>query len=65
MAVTIKTAFKQATVKGGVAVLQFEILTDSPDAFELIRMSGQTVFIKAMPEQETLAFENVTGEVIR
>lgn len=31
---TIKAHFKQATVKGGVAVLQLEVLTDAAGAFD-------------------------------
>ena len=33
---TIQAQFKQATVKGSVATLQFEILTDNADAFRII-----------------------------
>ena len=33
---TIQAQFKQATVKGSVATLQFEILTDNADAFRTI-----------------------------
>lgn len=37
-ATTIKAHFKQATVKGGVAVLQLEVLTDAAGAFDVINM---------------------------
>lgn len=50
MSVQVKALFKQTTVKGGTANLQMEILTDAPDAFDLIKMSGQTVFLKVTPE---------------
>lgn len=65
MSVQVKALFKQTTVKGGAANLQMEILTDAPDAFDLIKMSGQTVFLKVTPEQETFEFDSETGEIIR
>lgn len=65
MSVQVKALFKQTTVKGGTANLQMEILTDAPDAFDLIKMSGQTVFLKVTPEQETFGFDSKTGEIIR
>lgn len=65
MSVQVKALFKQTTVKGGAATLQIEILTDEPDAFDLIEMSGQTVFLKVTPEQETFEFDSETGEIIR
>lgn len=65
MSVQVKALFKQSTVKGGVATLQMEILTDAPGAFDLIEMSGQTVFLKVTPEQETFEFDSETGEIIR
>ena len=39
--VEIEAKFKQATVKGGVAVLQFEVDTEDSAAFEAIRKSGE------------------------
>lgn len=42
---TVKANFKQATVKGGVAVLQFEVLTDAEGAFDIVRQSGHRVFL--------------------
>ena len=36
---TIQAQFKQATVKGSVATLQFEILTDNADAFRRTRVA--------------------------
>lgn len=41
--VEIEAKFKQATVKGGVAVLQFEVDTEDSAAFEAIRKSGEEV----------------------
>lgn len=65
MSVQVKALFKQTAVKGGTATLQMEILTDALDAFDLIKMSGQTVFLKVTPEQETFEFDSETGEIIR
>lgn len=65
MSVQVKALFKQTTVKGGTANLQMEILTNDPNAFNLIKMSGQTVFLKVMLEQETSGFDSETGEIIR
>jgi hypothetical protein len=65
MSVQVKALFKQTTVKGGTATLQMKILTDEPGAFDLIEMSGQTVFLKVTPEQETFEFDSETGEIIR
>lgn len=62
---TIKAAFKQATVKGGIAVLQLEILTGAEGAFEIIRLSGQNVILGVTPEQETINFDDETGEVFQ
>lgn len=39
--VEIEAKFKQATVKGGVAVLQFEVDTEDSAAFDAIRKSGE------------------------
>lgn len=53
---TVKANFKQATVKGGVAVLQFEVLTDAEGAFEIVRQSGHRVFLTVETEQQELDF---------
>lgn len=65
MSVQVNALFKQTTVKGGTANLQMEILTDATDAFDLIKMSGQTVLLNVTPEQETFEFDSETGETIR
>lgn len=60
----IKALFKQATVKGGMAVLTFEVLTDEPDAFELVKQSGRNVFLSVVPEQQEIVYVNDEGEVL-
>lgn len=50
-ATTIKAHFKQATVKGGVAVLQLEVLTDAAGAFDVIKQAGRTVVLTIESEQ--------------
>lgn len=51
MNTTIKAHFKQATVKGGVAVLQLEVLTDAAGAFDVIKQAGRTVVLTIESEQ--------------
>ncbi|MEE1469243.1 MAG: hypothetical protein U0J86_08820 [Collinsella sp.] len=41
----IRANFKQATVKGGTAVLQFEILTSDANAFPILKLSGKPVVL--------------------
>lgn len=53
---TIKAHFKQATVKGGVAVLQLEVLTDAAGAFDVIKQAGRTVIMTIESEQQELDF---------
>lgn len=48
---TIQAQFKQETVKGSVATLQFEILTDNADAFRIIKQSGKTVLLTVAEQQ--------------
>ena len=64
MANTIKALFKQATVKGGMVVLTFEALTEEPDAFPLIKLSGKKGFLQFHPDQKTFEFDSETGEII-
>lgn len=54
MNTTIKAHFKQATVKGGVAVLQLEVLTDAAGAFDVIKQAGRTVILTIESEQQEL-----------
>lgn len=66
----IRGNFKQATVKGGTAVLQLEILTSDANAFPILKLSGKPVVLTVADIQgEPLPFDrpaNVdaeTGEV--
>lgn len=56
MNTTIKAHFKQATVKGGVAVLQLEVLTDAAGASDVIKQAGRTVILTIESEQQELDF---------
>lgn len=56
-ATTIKAHFKQATVNGGVAVLQLEVLTDAAGAFDVIKQAGRTVVVTIESEQQELDFD--------
>lgn len=56
MNTTIKAHFKQATVKGGVAVLQLEVLTGATGAFDVIKQAGRTVIMTIESEQQELDF---------
>lgn len=57
MNTTIKAHFKQATVKGGVAVLQLEVLTDAAGAFDVIKQAGRTVVLTIESEQQEFDFD--------
>ena len=61
--VEIEARFKQTTVKGGVAVLQFEVDTEDSAAFEAIRMSGEEVWLSIQSKQPQILFVSHDGEV--
>ncbi len=61
--VTIQAQFKQATVRGSMAALQFEILTDNADAFRIIKQSGKTVLLTVAEQQQAMDFDDETGEI--
>lgn len=52
--VEIEAKFKQATVKGGVAVLQFEVDTEDSAAFDAIRKSDEA-FDRFLDARERLS----------
>lgn len=54
---------EQATVKGGVAVLQFEVDTEDSAAFEAIRKSGEEVWLSIQSKQPQILFVSHDGEV--
>jgi hypothetical protein len=61
----IKGLFKQATVKGGLARLQFDIETDTDGAFELIRQAGRDGILSFDCEQQSIDLhaDPETGEI--
>lgn len=60
---TIQAQFKQATVNGSVATLQFEILTDNADAFRIIKQSGKAVLLTVAEQQQAMDFDDETGKI--
>lgn len=60
---TIQAQFKQATVKGRVATLQFEILTDNADAFRIITQSGKVVLLTVAEQQQAMDLDDETDEI--
>lgn len=61
--VRIRAFFKQATVKGGTATLQFKVLTDNASAFTAIKKSGKYVILTLEDTQQSIDFDEETGEV--
>ena len=50
-------------MKGSVATLQFEILTDNADAFRIIKQSGKTILLTVTEQQQAMDFDDETGEI--
>lgn len=53
----IRANFKQATVKGGTAVLQLEILTSDANAFPILKLSGKPVVLTVADIQDELTLD--------
>lgn len=53
----IRAKFKQATVKGGTAVLQLEILTSDANAFPILKLSGKPVVLTVADIQDELPLD--------
>lgn len=53
----IRANFKQATVKGGTAVLQLEILTSDVNAFPILKLSGKPVVLTVADIQDELPLD--------
>lgn len=53
----IRANFKQATVKGGTAVLQLEILTSDANAFPILKLSGKPVVLTVDDINEELPLD--------
>lgn len=53
----IRANFKQATVEGGTAVLQLEILTSDANAFPILKLSGKPVVLTVTDIQDELPLD--------
>lgn len=61
--VSARALFKQSTIKGDEAVLQFTVRMDSENAFPLMKKVGGYVILTVESEQKTIEFDDETGEV--
>lgn len=61
--VSARALFKQSTIKGDEAVLQFTVRMDSENAFPLMKKTGGYVILTVESEQKTIEFDDDTGEV--
>lgn len=61
--VSARALFKQSTIKGDEAVLQFTARMDSENAFPLMKKTGGYVILAVESEQKTIEFDDETGEV--
>lgn len=61
--VSARALFKQSTIKGDEAVLQFTVRMDSENAFPLMKKAGGYVILTVESEQKTIEFDDETGEV--
>lgn len=53
----IRANFKQATVKGGTAVLQLETPTSDANAFPILKLSGKPVVLTVADIQDELPLD--------
>lgn len=58
----IKALLKQATVKNGLATIQLECKLDE-DAIEIMKRTGEEMYVAFTPEQQTITINDETGEV--
>lgn len=61
--VSARALFKQSTIKGDEAVLQFTVRMDSENAFPLMKKTGGYVILTVESEQKTIEFDDETREV--
>lgn len=61
--VSAHALFKQSTINGDEAVLQFSVRMDSENAFPLMKKTGGYVILTVESEQKTIEFDDETGEV--
>lgn len=62
MNVNLKALLKQATVKNGAATIQLECKLDR-DAIEVMKRTGEEMYVTFTPEQQTITINDETGEV--
>lgn len=60
--VSARTLFKQSTIKGDEAVLQFTVRMDGENAFPLMKKTGGYVILTVESEQNAINFDDETGE---
>lgn len=53
----IKASFKQATIKGGTATLQFEVLPSAKGFMDAVKMAGSVVLLTIENEQQELPLD--------
>lgn len=61
--VSARALFKQSTIKGDEAVLQFTVRMDSENAFPPMKKTGGYVILTVESEQKAIEFDDETGEV--
>lgn len=61
--VSARALFKQSTIKGDEAILQFTVRMDSENAFPLMKKTGGYVILTVESEQKAIEFDDETGEV--
>lgn len=61
--VSARALFKQSTINGNEAVLQFTVRMDSENAFPLMKKTGGYVILTVESEQKTIEFDDETWEV--
>lgn len=60
--VSARALFKQSTIKGDEAVLQFTVRMDGENAFPLMKKTGGYVILTGESEQNAINFDDETGE---
>lgn len=60
--VSARALFKQSTINGDEAVLQFTVRMDGENAFPLMKKTGGYVILTVESEQNAINFDDETGE---
>lgn len=61
--VSARALFKQSTIKGDEAVLQFTVRMDGENAFPLMKKTGGYVILTLEDTRQSIDFDEETGEV--